>query len=138
MEIYIVEDIKTSSYDKNYKIPLVNMIPAILWSIPLHQKLFPEASCWMTFGICESFVIIYCVLCYFPIVAAVPCITGVIIFTRLFWVFADCLGNNVVRSIMKIVIVAFFGLMELMVFANATVPWIESKKPKRPKIQRIK
>lgn len=137
MAKYIVEDIKTSSYEKNYKIPLVNMIPAIVWSIPLHQKLFPDASWWVTFGICAVFVILYCALSYMPIIAAVPCIAGVVIFTGLFWVFADYIGNSVIRIVVKIIIVAIFGFMELAVFANATVPWLESRNLQKPKVCRV-
>ena len=44
MAKYIVEETKTTSYEKNYKLPLVNIVPAIVWSIPLHQKLFPDAG----------------------------------------------------------------------------------------------
>ena len=137
MAKYIVEDIKTSSYEKNYKIPMVNIVPAIVWSIPLHQKLFPDASWLVTFGICAAFVILYCVLSYMPIIAAVPWIAGVIIFTGLFWVFADYIGNDVARIIVKILIAAFFGFMELAVFANATIPWLESKNPQKPRVRRI-
>ena len=137
MAKYIVEDIKTNSYDKNYKIPMVNIVPAIVWSIPLHQKLFPDASWLVTFGICAAFVILYCILSYMPIIAAVPCIAGVIIFTGLFWVFADYVGNDVARIIVQILIAAFFGFMELAVFANATIPWLESRNPQKPRVRKI-
>lgn len=133
----IIEDIKTSSYEKNYKIPLVNIVPAVVWSIPLHQKLSPDASWWMTFGICVAFVILYCALSYVPIIAAVPCIAGVVIFIGLFWVFADYIGNDLVKIIVKVVIVAFFGFMELTVFANATIPWLDRKNPPKPRVRRI-
>lgn len=137
MAKYIVEEYKTSSYEKNYKIPLINIIPAIVWSIPLHQKLFPDASWWMTLGICVVFVVAYCALSYIPIIAATPCIAGVIIFTGLFWVFADCIGNDVARIIVKVVIAGGFGFVELAVFANATVPWLEGKKKRGPRVRRV-
>lgn len=137
MAKYIVEDIKISSYEKNYKIPLVNIVPAIVWSIPLHQKLFPDASWWMTFGICVAFVILYCALSYMPIIAAAPCIAGVVIFNGLFWVFADYIGNDIARIIVKILIAAFFCFMELALFANATVPWLESKNKRIFRVDKI-
>lgn len=137
MAKYIVEDIKTNSYEKNYKIPLINIVPAVVWSIPLHQKLFPDASWWMTFGICVAFVVLYCVLSYMPIIAAVPCIAGVIIFTALFWVFADYIGNDIARIAVKVVIAAFFGFVELALFANATIPWLDWKNPQKPRVRRI-
>lgn len=137
MAKYIVEDIKTNSYDKNYKIPLINIVPAVVWSIPLHQKIFPDASWWMTFGICAAFVVLYCALSYMPIIAAVPCIAGVIIFTALFWVFADYIGNDIARIAVKVVIAAFFGFVELALFANATIPWLDRKNPQKPRVRRI-
>ena len=130
MAKYVVEDFKKSSYEKNYKLPLINIIPAIVWSIPVHQKLFPEASWWMTFGLCAVFVILYCALSYMPIIAAIPCIASVIMFSGLFWVFADYIGNDIGRIVMKVLIVVVFGFMELAVFANATVPWLESRNGK--------
>lgn len=56
MARYIVEDIKTESFQKNFKLPFVNLIPAFIWSIPLHQKLFPDASWWTTFALCGLFI----------------------------------------------------------------------------------
>ncbi|MDD3186032.1 MAG: hypothetical protein PHT76_12105 [Anaerostipes sp.] len=137
MAKYIVEDIKTNSYEKNYKIPLINIVPAVVWSIPFHQKLFPDASWWMTFGICAAFVVLYCALSYMPFISAVPCIAGVIIFTALFWVFADYIGNDIARIVVKVVIAAFFGFVELALFANATIPWLDRKNPKTPRVRRI-
>ncbi len=134
---YIVEDIKTNSYDKNYKIPLINIVPAVVWSIPLHQKLFLDASWWITFGICTAFVILYCALSYMPIIAAVLCIAGVIIFTALFWVFADYIGNDIAKIAVKVVIAAFFGFVELALFANATIPWLDRKNPQKPRVRKI-
>ena len=49
-------------YEKNYKLPLINIVPAVIWSIPFHQKLFPDAGWWMTFGLCAAFVVVYVVL----------------------------------------------------------------------------
>ena len=138
MAKYIVEDSYKPSYEKNYKIPLINIIPAVVWSIPVHQKLFPDAGWWMTFGLCAAFVIIYLALSYLPIIVAVPAVASVIIFSGLFWVFADYIGNQIVRIIVKVLIVAFFGFMEMAIFANATVPWLDGKKANKPNIRMIK
>ena len=116
---------------------MINIIPAIVWSIPVHQKLFPEASWWMTFGLCAVFVILYCALSYMPIIAAIPCIASVIMFSGLFWVFADYIGNDIGRIVMKVLIVVVFGFMELAVFANATVPWLEGRRGKTPRIYKV-
>ena len=31
-------------FERNYVFPFINIVPAIVWSIPIHQKLFPEAG----------------------------------------------------------------------------------------------
>ena len=41
MAKYIVEETNRSKYEKNYKFPMINLIPAIIWCIPVHQKLTP-------------------------------------------------------------------------------------------------
>ena len=122
----------------NRRLPFVNLIPAFVWSIPLHQKLFPKASWWMTFALCSLFVIAYMVLSFLPIITVAPCVAGVIIFTALAWAPADVIGNNVVRIIVKIVILAFFIMLEFCVWINATLPWLEKKFPNRPNIRVIK
>lgn len=137
MARYIVEDIKTESFQKNFKLPFVNLIPAFIWSIPLHQKMFPDASWWTTFALCGLFIIAYMVLSFLPIITVAPCVAGVIIFTALAWAPADMIGNNVVRIIVKIVILAFFIMLELCVWINATLPWLERKFPNRPNIRRV-
>ena len=137
MARYIVEDIKTESFQKNFKLPFVNLIPAFIWSIPLHQKMFPDASWWKTFALCGLFIIVYMVLSFLPIITVAPCVAGVIIFTALAWAPADMIGNNVVRIIVKIVILAFFIMLELCVWINATLPWLERKFPNRPNIRRV-
>lgn len=40
----IVDDIKTEKIEKNFMLTFINLIPAVVWSIPLRQKLFPDAS----------------------------------------------------------------------------------------------
>ena len=135
MAKYIVTDSYKPSYEKNYKLPLINIVPAVIWSIPFHQKLFPDAGWWMTFGLCTAFVVVYVALSYFPIIAAVPSIAGVIILTALFWVPADYIGNNVVRIIVKVLIAIVCGFVELGIFANATVSWLEGREANRPRIR---
>lgn len=78
MATYIVQTKETEKYQKNYGLPLINIIPAVVWSIPMHQKLFPDANFWMTLLLCGIFVIGYVVLSMLPIIAAVPCVASVI------------------------------------------------------------
>lgn len=138
MARYIVEDIKRGSFQKNFMLPFVNLIPAFVWNIPLHQKLFPDADFGMTFVLCGLFVIVYMVLSFLPIITVAPCVAGVIIFTALAWAPADLIGNNVVRNIVKVVIVVFFIMLEFCIWINATLPWLEGKFPNRPNIRVIK
>ena len=135
MAKYVVTDSYKPSYEKNYKLPLINIVPAVVWSIPIHQKLFPDARWWMTFGLCLAFVVAYVAVSFIPWAVIAPAVASVIIFSGLFWVFADYIGNQVVRIIVKVIIVAIFGLLEIGIFANATVPWLESREANKPRIR---
>lgn len=135
MAKYIVEERTAPRYEKNYKLPMINIIPAIVWSIPLHQKLFPDASWWGTLFLCAMFVAVYWYLSMKPIIAAIPCVAGVVMFTALFWVFADYIGNAPARIIVKIIILGVFIMIELCVWINATLPWLESKEANKPRIR---
>lgn len=137
MAKYIVETSKKEKYKKNYEIPFINIIPAVVWSIPIHQKLFPDASLWVTLGVCGVFVAAYIVLSMLPVIAVVPCVAGVIIFTALFWAPADHIGNNIVRIIVKTLILAIALMIEFCIWTNATLPWIETRYPDKPNIRRI-
>lgn len=138
MAKYIVEESNYKKYEKNYLFHFINLVPGIVWSIPFHQKLFPDAGWWMTFGLCTAFVILYWYLSMKPIIAAIPCVAGVIIFTALFWVIPDYIANTPVRIIVKILILAFFVMVELCIWINATLPWLERKFPSKPNIRVIR
>lgn len=56
-------------------------------------------------------------------------------FTALFWVFADYIGNTPARIIVKIIILGVFIMIELCVWINATLPWLESKEANKPRIR---
>lgn len=135
MAKYIVEEKKNSKYEKNYQMPMINILPVIVWSVPLHQKLFPNTNGWVTVGLCVLFILFYIILSYIPVIAAIPAIAGGIILTGLFWVPADYIGNDVARIIVKVLILVVCGLMELAIFANATVPWLEGKEENKPRIR---
>ncbi len=135
MAKYIVENSYKPSYDKNYKIPLINIIPAIVWSIPFHQKLFPEAAGWLTLALCAAFVVVYVALSYIPWAALIPGVASVIILSAMFWVFADNIGNQIGRIIVKAIIAIIFALIEIAVFANATIPWLEGREANKPRIR---
>lgn len=138
MAKYIVESTNTSSFEKSYKFPFINLIQAFVWSIPLPQKLFPDASWWTTFGLCAALIVVYMIFSFLPLITVVPCVAGVIIFTAFAWAPADLIGNNVVRIVVKGVILVFFILLELCVWINSTLPWLERKFPNTPNIRVMK
>ena len=74
MAKYIVEEKKNSKYEKNYQMPMINILPGIVWSVPLHQKLFPNTNGWVTVGLCVLFILLYIILSYIPVIAAIPAI----------------------------------------------------------------
>lgn len=135
MATYIVEtNNNKKKYQKNYGLPLINIIPAVIWSIPLHQKLFPDATFWITLGLCGLFVVLYVFLSFSPVISAIPCVASVVMLTAMFWVFPDAIENAVVRIIIKIIILAIAIFIEIGIFANATVPWLEAKAANKPRI----
>lgn len=46
MAKYIVEEKKNSKYEKNYQMPMINILPGVVWSVPLHQKLLYLKGVW--------------------------------------------------------------------------------------------
>ena len=134
MAKYIVESYK-KTYEKNYMVPFINLVPGFVWSIPIHQKLFPDAGFWVVAGITVAFVMAYVFLSMQPWIAVAPCIAGVIIYTALFWAPADMIGNTVTKYIVKGIILLIAIAIEFMIFGNATIPWLESKMANNPRIR---
>ena len=76
MAKYIVEETNRSKYEKNFKFPMINLIPAIVWCIPVHQKLSPLAGTMGAFIAVAAFFILYVLLSYVPIsivIRELPC-----------------------------------------------------------------
>lgn len=135
MAKYIVETSKHEKFKKSYTLPFINLIPAFIWNIPIHQKVYPDANFWVTLGIGALFIVLYIFLTMKPIIAAVPCIAGVVILTALFWAPADHIGNDILRVVVKIIIMLIAIMVEFCVWINATLPWLESKEANKPKIR---
>ena len=85
-----------------------------------------------------GFLILFITLSYLPIAALIPGIAGVIMLTALFWAPADHIGNNVVRIIVKGIILIIMVMIEFCVFINATLPWLERKTATPPRVRVIK
>ena len=137
MAKYIVEDVKTSKFEKNYKFPLINLIPAIVWGIPVYQKMQPVIGTAGAYGAVAGFLILYITLSYLPIAALIPAIASVIILTAMFWAPADHIGNNVVRFIVKGLILVFIIMVEFCIWINATLPWLERKESSTPIVRKV-
>ena len=138
MAKYIVEETNRSKYEKNFKFPMINLIPAIIWCIPVHQKMDPIIGTAGAYGVGAAFFVLYILLSYVPIVALAPGIASVIMLTGLFWAPADHIGNNVVRIIVKGVILLIMVLIEFCVLINATLPWLERRENVKPNIRIMK
>ena len=138
MAKYIVEETKTSKYEKNFKFPLINMIPAIVWCIPVHQKLSPLAGTMGAFIAVAAFLMLYVILSYVPIAALAPSVASVVMMTAMLWAPADHIGNNVARIIVKGIILVIMVLIEFCVLINATLPWLERKTATLPRVRKIK
>lgn len=136
MSKYVIVPDKGEKYQKDYKFPCINIIPAIVWSIPIHQKLFPEASFWIVALFTIAFIFVYLYASLTPIIAAAPCIASVVMFTAMVWTPMDHIGNNMARIILKILVLAVIILVEFAIWINATLPWLQSKTSK-PTIRKV-
>lgn len=137
MAKYIVESSKVEKFEKNYKFLLINAIPAIVWSVPVHQKLFPNLEGGAVWGICAAFVIAYVIVGMIPFIAVVPDAASVIMLTAMVWSIVDFIGNDIVRIIIKVLVAAFFGMMGLTLLINATLPWLQKKFAPKPRVRKI-
>lgn len=136
MSKYVIVPDKGEKYQKDYKFPCINIIPATVWSIPIHQKLFPEASFWIVALFTIAFIFVYLYVSLTPIIAVAPCVTSVVMFATMAWAPMDHIGNNVVRIILKILVLAVIILVEFAIWTNATLPWLQSKTSK-PTIRKV-
>ena len=135
MAKYIVEDRKTSKFEKNYKFPMINLIPAIVWSIPIYQKVSPLFGTLGAYGTVAVFIVLFMTLSYLPFIAAAPGVAGIVMLTAMLWAPADHIGNNVVRFIVKGLVLVFIIMVEFCVWINATLPWLERRSANKPIIR---
>lgn len=136
MAKYVIVPDKHEKYEKNYVFPFINIVPAVVWSIPIHQKFFPEAGFWIVALYTIAFIALYLYLSMKPIVAAVPCIAGVVIYTLTAWIPLNHIENNVVRIILKIITLGIVIIVEFAIWTNATLPWLQEKTYK-PTIRKV-
>ena len=127
MAKYVIVPDKHEKFEKNYVFPFINIVPAVVWSIPIHQKLFLEAGFWIVALYTVAFIALYLFVSLKSIIAAVPCIAGVVIYTLTAWIPLNHIGNNEVRIILKAIVLIIIILIEFAVWINATLPWLQEK-----------
>lgn len=127
---------KHEKFERNYVFPFINIVPAIVWSIPIHQKLFPEAGFWIVAIYTVVFIALYMYVSLKPVIAAAPCVAGVLIYKLTAWIPLNHIGNNVVRIILKGIALIIVVLVEFAVWIDATLPWLQEKTYK-PSIRRV-
>ena len=138
MAKYIVHPTGTKEYEINYALPFINAIAGMVWSVPILQKLLPDVDGIAALGIGAIITILYVVLSVKPIIAIVPCIASVIMYTAMLWGVADNIGHIVIRVIVKIVILLFVVFAEFSIFVNATLRWLQNKYPEKPRVTVVK
>ena len=89
MAKYVIEETKTSKYEKDFKFPLINLIPVIVWCIPVHQKLLPLVGTMGAYIAVAVFLVLYVILSFVPIAAVAPGIASVIMMTAMLWAPVD-------------------------------------------------
>lgn len=136
MAKYILVPSNKKNYEMNYQVPMINIIPGIIWSIPLAQKFLGGFGTLATFGICAAFAMLYVFLTFMPIISILPCVGGAIIYIGMIWSPIGLIDNDIVRIGLKVIVVAFIGLLEFTLVGNATLPWLEGKTDK-PVVRKI-
>lgn len=138
MAKYIVHPTKTKEYQTNFVLPFLNAIAGMVWSIPILQNLLPSVNGIAALGVGAVITLVYVVLSVMPVIAIVPCIASVIMYTAMLWGIADNIGHIVIRIIVKTVMLLFVVFAEFSIFSNATLRWLQNKFPEKPKITVVK
>ena len=138
MAKYIVHPTKTKEYQTNFALPFLNAIAGMVWSIPILQKLMPDVEGIAALGVGAVITLVYVVLSVMPVIAIVPCIASMIMYTAMLWGNADNIGHIVIRIIVKIVMLLFVVFAEFSIFSNATLRWLQNKFPEKPKVTVVK
>jgi hypothetical protein len=137
MAKYRVLNKTTGTYKPEIKLAFLNLLAGVIWAIPFVQNIFPNVSGIVGLGIGFLFAIVYVVISFMPVISIVPCVAAGIIYTTILWGFADAIGHDVVRIIVKIVVLLLVILVEFSVFGNATLEWLQYKFSEPPRIIKI-
>ena len=137
MAKYIVIDKKTEIYEPEVKLAFLNLLAGVIWAIPFIQKVFPDVNGFIGLAIGFVFTVVYIIISFVPVIAIVPCVGAGIIYTTMLWGFADGIGHDVWRIILKIIILLLVIFIEFVVFGNATLKWAQLKFSEPPRIIRV-
>lgn len=133
MAKYVVLDSKTETFEPSYKLPIVNLLAALVCSIAFMQKVFPSVDGVKSLLIGAMFIIVYYCVCLIPICSIVPAVVSGIIYAVMFWALADKIGSDVIRFIVKAFMLIIDVFIEFMVIVNSTLRWLQYKFPAKPR-----
>lgn len=137
MARYIVLNKTTETYKPEVKLAFLNLLAGIIWAIPFVQKVFPDVNGIAGLGIGFLFMVVYVILSFIPVISIVPCVAAGILYTAILWGFADAIGHDVIRIIVKIVALLLVIVVEFSVFGNATLEWMQYKFSEPPRVIRV-
>ena len=66
------------------------------------------------------------------VIAALPCLASVVLFVALFWSLTGGIDSEIFRVIMKGVILLGVIFIELAIFSNAMLPWLQYRTASKP------
>lgn len=135
MAKYVVLDSKTETFEPSYKLPIVNLLAALVCSIAFMQKVFPSVDGMKSLLMGVVFIIIYYCVCLIPLCSIVPAVVSGIIYAVMFLALADKIGSDVIRFIVKALILIIDVFIEFMVIVNSTLRWLQYKFPVKPKVR---
>lgn len=119
--IFKKNDGVSGSRGSSSMIPMINAIPALIYSVVIRQHFLPDIAGWQKFGICALIFLVYMVISFLPFVSLITNIVSTIMFVGMIWVLIDKIDSNVVRIVVKAITAGFVGLLELAIFADMTI-----------------
>lgn len=102
-------------------IPMINAIPALIYSVVIRQHFLPDITGWQKFGVCVLIFLVYMVISFLPFVSLITNIASTVMFVGMIWVLVDKIDSNIVRIVVKVITAGFVGLLELAIFTDMTI-----------------
>lgn len=105
----------------NSMVPMINIIPAVIYSIAFRQHFLPDITGWQKAGLYVAFVLIYMILSFLPYISLLMNVASTVMFVGMIWALVDHIGTDVVRIIVKVITAGFVGMLEFAVFVDRTI-----------------